>query len=204
MELWSVLVWLLLKSNLPEPLLKKLQFFFLEPTTTQVSYGMTECLCTGTFYIHQFPGYKAFQRPKMPCSWPKALVHTLCNVIGYVVSVVTKIKLKAQKVTYVLKVWKFNILFYLKKCLTYSTHPLYQLGKDPVRELSLFEVCFFNKYSSAFTAQERFGGWETCGRKKEELHWEVCLSTEIQRCLTEEESLLENRNGCKEYPVLQP
>lgn len=45
------------------------------------------------------------------------------------------------------------------------------------------------------------GAW---GRKMEELHWEVCLPTEIQRCLTEEESLLENRNRYKEHPFLEP
>lgn len=38
----------------------------------------------------------------------------------------------------------------------------------------------------------------------EEMHWEVCLPTENQRHLTEDESLLENRHGYKEYPALRP
>lgn len=76
-EFWSVLVWLLLQSNLPEHQHKKLQFFFLEPATT-VPQEMTECLRTGTFCKHQFPGNKAFQRLKKPVQLAQsACAHTV-------------------------------------------------------------------------------------------------------------------------------
>lgn len=61
-----MLVWLFLQSNSTGHLRKKLQFFFLEPTTT-VLQGMTECLHTGTFGAYtDFLQNKAFESLKMP------------------------------------------------------------------------------------------------------------------------------------------
>lgn len=70
-----------------------------------------------------------------------------------------------------------------------------------------FELCFLNQPSQHQRNLSREGEKKQDEGNKnteEELDREVCLSTQIQRCLTEEELLAEGRKGYWEHPVLQP